>query len=329
MWFALGVVANYSYAEDAYTEADMKAVTVRFCGEWTWASTHDGVYYVDPGKEQNVRLCVTNAGKKKVGFEYGFSESGIWNGRYCQGDIGTGNKFSILIPWTKERKITIEPMSEQIIEERIVIPAGMSWLQLGCIGYNLLQPENTMVGGMFSLKIRKVGYMDIMIWWEAAVKSSIKILNLSWGIFSTNKKVKADVDDANNLKLTFLIGNEWNISQNITITGRVTNALGFQQPFTAAVKAVAPGSTNTFVVDAGILPSYKWFFTVSYNVQSDPQFMFPVSDEKLKQPSYIADSWKIFIFSWIWVIVWVVLLLVLYKLFVPRRAKPATETATV
>ena len=228
MWFLLGVVVNYSYAEEAYTEADMKAVTVRFCGEGTWASTHDGVYYVDPGKEQNVRLCVSNGGNKKVSFEYGFSESGIWNGRYCDGHIGTGNKFSILIPWTKERKITIEPMSEKVIEERIVIPAGMSWLQLGCIGYNLSQPENTMVGWMFSLKIRKVGYMDIMIWWEAAVKSSIKVLNLTWGIFSTNKKVKAEVDDANNLKLTFVIENQWNISQSVVIIGRVTNALGFQ-----------------------------------------------------------------------------------------------------
>ena len=51
MWFMLGVIVNYSYAEEAYTEADMKAVTVRFCGEWTWASTHDGVYYVEPGKK--------------------------------------------------------------------------------------------------------------------------------------------------------------------------------------------------------------------------------------------------------------------------------------
>ena len=57
----------------------------------------------------------------------------------------------------------IESGSTEVIEEKIVIPPGMSGLQLGCIGYNLVQPENTLVGGMFSLKIRKVGYMDIVI----------------------------------------------------------------------------------------------------------------------------------------------------------------------
>jgi len=44
--------------------------------------------------------------------------------------MGTGNKFSILIPQTKERNITINPMTAEKIEEKIVIPPGMSGLQL-------------------------------------------------------------------------------------------------------------------------------------------------------------------------------------------------------
>lgn len=311
---------NVSYAQD-YTEADMEAVTVRFCSEWTWTSTHDGIFYVEPGKEQNIRLCVNNWWTKKVVFNYGFSESGIRDGRYCQGDIGTGNSFSILIPWTKERKITIEPNSAQIIEEKIVIPPGMSGLQLGCLGYNLEKPENTLVWWMFSLQIRKVGYIDIMVWWESDVINSIKILNSTWGIFSTNKKVKAEVDDKNKLKLTFLVENQGNVWQNITITWTINNALGFQQDFSVTTQKMAPGGINTFTADVGILPVYKWLFTVNFNIQNDPQFMFPVANEKLKQSGYLADNSRIFIFSRIRVIALIVVLWVLYKLFVPRRVK--------
>lgn len=316
----LWLFVSVSYAQ-GYTEADMKAVTVRFCEAWSWASTHDGVFYVEPGKETTVRLCVVNGWDKQVWFEYWFSVSWIWNGRYCQGDIGAENNFSILIPWTKERKIMINPKSSQVIEEQIVIPPGMSGLQLGCLGYNLVQPENTLVGWMFSLQVRKVGYMDIMVWWESDIKSSIKVLNITWGIFSTNKKVKAEVDDKNNLKLSFLVANEWNIRQIITITGTITNLLGFQQNFSVDANNMAPGSKNTFTVDVGILPVYKWLFAVDFTIQSEPQFMFPIANEELKKPWYISDTSKIFLFSWIQVIAFVVILLVLYKLFVPRRAR--------
>lgn len=321
LWSLFGLCINCSYAQE-YTEADMKSVTVRFCGEGTWASTHDGVVYIEPWKEAKIRLCVSNAWAKKIVFQYGFSVSQISMGRVCDGDVSTGNKFSILIPQKKDRKITINPATSEVIEENIVIPPGMSWLQLGCLMYKLLKPENTLVGGMFNLEINKYGYLDIVVGWESDVKSSIKLLNADWWVFSTNKKVKAEIDEENNIKLSFNIENQWNISQNIIITGRIINALGFQQTFTTTTKTIAPGSKNEITADVGILPSYKGFYTINFNVKSDPQFMFPIANEKLKQPWYISDTARIFVFSWIRVAVLIVFLLVLYKLFVPRRARP-------
>ena len=314
------LVINVSYAQ--YTEADMRAVTVRFCSD-TWLSTHDAVYTIEPGKESSIRLCVYNAWAKEISFDYGFSESGIWNGRYCQADNGTGNKFSVLIPSTKPRKVTIGPMTGQIIEEKIVIPPGMSGLQLGCLGYNLWVPENKLVWWMFALKIRKVGYMDIMIWWESTVKSSIKILDTTWGIFSTNKKVKAEIDSKNRLKLSFIVENLWNITQDITITGTINNMLAFEKEFTIS-KTIAPGTKSDLSADAGMLPVYKWLYNISFNVQNNPQFMFPITNEKLKQPWYISGTASIFIFSRIRIVALIVILLILYRLFVPRRAKTAT-----
>lgn len=320
IWSLLGMAANFSYAQ-VYTEADMKAVTVRFCGEGTWASSHDGVVYVEPWKESVVRLCVTNAWEKKVQFQYGFSVSKNDKGRVCYSDISTGNEFSVLIPQTKSRTITIDPMSEQIIEENVVIPPGMSWAQLGCLMYKLLKPEHMLVGGMFNLEINKYGYLDIVVGWESDVKSSIELLPMDWGVFSTNNKVKAQIDEENNITLQFAIKNDWNVSQNIQITGIITNMLGFQQVFSIPSKIISPWTENEIIGDVGVLPSYKWFYTIKFFVQSDPQFLFKILNEELKKPWYITENAKIFIFSWIRVIIVILLTLFMYKIIVPKKVK--------
>lgn len=321
LWITFSLFVNSScHAADDYTEADMKNVTVRFCGE-TWDSMHNTIIYVEPWEEKNLCLEVTNFWTKKVSFEYWFSESGIGNGRYCKADMSTWNSFSILIPFTQARKISIEPTSTKKIEEKIIIPPGMSWLQLWCLWYKLSKPENLGVWWLFNLVIRKVGYIDIVVWWESTVKSSIKLLNITWGIFSTNKKVKATVDDENNLNLSFLIENEWNVWQNITITWKIYNSLWFQKDFVIDTKQVPPWSKGEFSSSVGILPTYKWFFTVKFNVKSDPIFMFPIANEKLKEPGYIHETWKIFIFSWLVVILFVVLLFILYRAFKRRKVK--------
>jgi hypothetical protein len=51
------------------------------------------------------------------------------------------------------------------------------------------------------------------------------MLDLSGGVFSTNKKVSAEVDTENNMKVRFVFENNGNVSQRITITGKIYNAL--------------------------------------------------------------------------------------------------------
>jgi hypothetical protein len=86
---------------------------------------------------------------------------------------------------------------------------------------------------------------------------------------------------------------------------------------------LAPGATNEFKVSVGVLPVYKWLLSVNLNIKNDPQFLFPISDEKLKQPWYYPETGSIFIFSRIWVGVIIVLILIIYRLFVPKRTKVA------
>ena len=91
-------------------------------------------------------------------------------------------------------------MTYQTIEEKIVIPPGMSWLQLGCVAYKLSKPEFGGVWWMFNLIVRKVLHIDVVVGGESTVKRSINVLNATWWIFSSNKKIKAEVDEDNGFR---------------------------------------------------------------------------------------------------------------------------------
>jgi len=329
--FSFWIYINYWYAQE-YKETDMQAITVRFCNNGTSEEQlkDTDVVFVEPGKEKKLCLYVSNGWEKKMTFEYGFSmwtTSKGWD-PVCDWDMSTGNQFSMLIPWTHNRVVTIDPMTFQVIEEKIVIPPGMNWLQLWCLAYKLSKPQFDGIGWMFNLIVRKVTHLNIVVWWESTVDKTIKIVDAIWGIFSTNKKIKAQLDDENGITLSSVVENKWNVSQNVTITGRIYNALGFQKDFAIEPKQLTPGMKYEFSTNAGILPSYKWFFTIKLNIKSDPVFLFPISNEKLKEPGYVTERGKVFIFSRMRVIILAVVLLIIYRVFVHKKIKTVVVTPT-
>lgn len=322
-WLLVSIGINYSYAQ-TYTQEDMNKVTIRFCNQ-TWELKHDDLIIVEPWQDKKLRLCISNQADKPVSFAWGYA-IGEYNSvasHVCGGDMWPTNRFSILIPETQERKMIISGMTEKVIEEKIVIPPGMSGLQMWCLLYKLSTPDLLSLWSMFNIELRKYGYLDIMVWWESTIKNKIAILDATGGVFSSNKKIKATVDKDNNLTLSFLMENQGNIAHNITMTGKVSNMLGFQKDITLNTTTLAPGATNEFKVSVGVLPVYKWLLSVNLNIKNDPQFLFPISDEKLKQPWYYPETGSIFIFSRIWVGVIIVLILIIYRLFVPKRTKVA------
>lgn len=323
----LGV--HYGYGAETYTEEDMNSIAIKFCNDGINNLKNSDTIYVEPWQEQPLCLYVANASTKKMVFEYGFTlwkttEEGI---PMCEGKEDNGNSFSMLIPKTQERVVTIKPLTRETIEEKIVVPPGMSGLQLWCLIFKLVEPENEdLVWGMFKLVVRKSRNINIMIWGESTVSSKIQLLNNSGWVFSTDKKIKAEVDTDNSLKIKFLVANEGNISQKITITGKIYNILGFQKDFMIEAKQLDPGKTNEFVADAGILPIYKWLFNVKYNIQNIPQFAFAVADENLKAPWYIEGISKVFVFSWILVIIAWLVLRILYKMIFTKKRKNSEIT---
>lgn len=320
----LGLGIHYSYGTETYTEDDMNSIAIKFCNDGINNLKNSDTIYVEPGEEKPLCLYVANSSTKKMIFEYGFTlwkttEEGI---PMCEWSEDNGNAFSMLIPETQERIVTIKPLTWETIEEKIVIPPGMSGLQLWCLIFKLVEPANDdLVGGMFKLVVRKSRNINIMIGGESTVNSKIQLLTNSGWVFSTDKKIKAEVDSDNTLKLKFLVANEGNISQKITITGKIYNILWFQKDFIIESKQLDPGKTNEFIADAGILPIYKWLFNVKYIIENTPQFAFAVADENLKAPSYITWMSKIFVFSWILVVVALLVLRILYKMIFVKKRK--------
>lgn len=322
MILLLGIVGNISQGAETYTQEDMNSVAIQFCNDGIDNLKNSDTIYVEPWSEKTLCLYVANASTKEMMFEYGFT---LWKTTtegipICEWNEDNGNSFSMLIPKTQERTITIDPLTRKTLEEKIVVPPGMSGLQLWCLIFKLVEPANdSLVGWMFKLVVRKSRGINIMIGGESTVNSKIQVVNTTGGVFSTNKKIKAELGTENNLQVKFLVANEGNISQKITITGKIYNILWFQKDFIIESKQLDPGTTSEFVADAGILPIYKWLFTVKFNVQATPQFAFAVTDETLKAGEHIQGVGNVFVFSWILVIIALLLLWILYKLLFSRK----------
>jgi len=325
--FLCGLFVNYWYGASwtTYTEDDMNNVWVRFCNEGTGEQQlkKDVSLSLEPWKENNLCIYFFNVGDKPMEFVYGFSQGkiGKQGEKMCEWDMTTGNSFSKLIPFTNERSVTVEAKSYKTVTENIKIPLGMSGAIYGCIAYKLAVPQYAGVWWMFTLVVRRTAHIDFFVWGEGVIKNNIKINELTWGVFTTNKKIKAEVDENNRLKVSFLVKNDGNIAQNVSVTWEVSNILWFNKIFNINTKQLTPGEKYTFTADLGIIPFYKWLFAATFTVNNTPVFDFDASGiaEKYKQSWTITETANIFMFTRVVVAILLVVLFLLYRVFVPRK----------
>ncbi len=318
------LLVNYSYAGE-FKEADMNNVWFRFCNDGTGNDQLKSniTLSLDWGARKNICLYFFNVWDKTVDFVYWFSEGKI--GKYgeemCEADMTTGNKFSKLIPFTHERRISVKGHTYQTIDEEIRIPLWMSGVVYWCIAYKLEDPEYKGMGWMFDLVVRRTAHINLFVWGEGTIKNAIKILPLTGGVFTTNKKIKAELDEDNRLKMSFLVENEGNITQDVNITWRIYNVFWFEKNFSIDHKKLAPWEKFTFTSDMGMLPFYKWFFKVQFFTQNTPIFDFDVGgiDDKLKQTWFVEENASLFMFSRAVVILAVILIFILYRAFFLKK----------
>jgi len=308
-----------------FVKADVQDVSFRFCddtGNQTFLAWKKTIF-VTPGKETEICLYFATSAETPRKILYGFTK---WELRpqgmeVCYPDKWPNNDFSKYFTNTEERSFIIQKDKPKTIKEKILLPIGMSGMQYGCLAYSLSTLEGSGLGWMFNLVVNKVFPINLFVWNSTDIKSDIILFKNPWGTYTTNNKVKATVDAENDLKLSFLVKNQWNIGQNIQITGKVYNMLGFEKSFSVQIDNLAPGASQEVTGDVGIIPFYRWFFTVKFNISHQPKFDFDASsiDETIKQWWTLMEQAQIYIFSWITFGIIVFILAIIVKLFWPRK----------
>jgi hypothetical protein len=298
-------------------------ILFRFCDDWLEQDKlkMELNLIAKPWDQQNICLLFYNSNSNNsLTFDYWFSSAFInsRNIQLCDSDIWTGNKFSKLFLNDKKRNYTLKPWESIILKETIVPPLWMSWIQYGCLVRILANTWNN--SGMFKIVKRNASIMKVFVWWESEIKNSIDFVSIGNHSFVLDKKV-GYIYENNMLKLLFAVKNNWNVSHSFVISWMIYNILWFQKDFSVVGNHIAPGQTVNLDVNVGIIPFYKWFFSVIANLDSTPIYEFDVSnlDKKFLEHTILQQTWSFFIFSRIWIILFVAVATFLLKLFWPRK----------
>ncbi len=145
---------------------------------------------------------------------------------------------------------------------KIQYPVGYSWVSHGCLGYSIDNTKN--IAGWISMIFRKTHTIDILVGWTK-INSKLIIQNAK---YSDNK-------------LIFTVENQWNITQNISITGTISNLLWYSQEFNTESTDIQANSETIIATSELMLPQYKWFFSINSNIYYHPKFNFDITNHNI------------------------------------------------
>lgn len=294
-------------------------IEVRFCNKWLDSNLLTTKDLVTIDAWENKKLCIVffNKWNKPQSIYYWYSSAEIApnNGLpMCGGDLGTWN-FASMIAISEGETMTIPAGSQIIKYDKLFLPPGIaSWIVHWCINFGLQEDTTLGTTTMFSVKTRKAAWLDILVNWIASLKNSVRLDDQSGSIFTTNKKIKAFINADGNFVLSTLVRNEGNIDQIISMSGEISNFLGFQNKIVTTPQSLGAYQTLelTHVIEG--LPSYKGIFDVNLSINHTPSFVVDVSSlsQDLVKGGDLYENWKLFIFSWwfLGIIVFVLLFLI-------------------
>lgn len=294
-----------------FVKADASDVSLTLC------SDSQKEFMLDSGEGKEYCFRLNNGSDREYKIIYGFTESIINDigKQLCNGAPSSGNYFARMFTHPEPKEVIIKWWESKEINEKIMVPVGMTWTVYGCISYTVNEPVQQSKWSIFAVVISRILPIKIFIGKMADIVNDIQLVRNKWGVFTTNNKIKAKVDENGKLVVSFLVENKGNIEQDVAITGSVYNIFWFEKEFTATAKKVGAGETSEFTANIGIIPFYRWFFTIQYTMQNTPSFGFNSVnlDEKYTKGGYTADKGNIYIFSWITLIIIIVVLLFIYK----------------
>ncbi len=303
-------------------KADASDISLTLCDD----SYKD--FMLDSWEEKDFCFTLKNKSSEEYVVTYGFTESiinNIWR-QLCNGWVSADNSFSAIFTKPEPKDIEIGSGESKTITERIRVPVGMTGTVYGCVSYTVKGSAHQTKWSIFEVLISRTLPLKIFIGKMTDIKNDIRLIANRGGSFTTNNKIKANMDQEDNLNVSFIVENKWNVEQEVIITGKIYNILWFEKEFTTPTKTVAVNGTWEFTANVGILPFYKGFFSVKLNIVSKPSFAFDAKwlDESIVKWQTQKDSGNIYIFSWASIIALIVLVFIIIKILPFRFKKKPT-----
>lgn len=295
-----------------FVHADASSVYLTFC-EWT-----QDKFIVDVWEQKDLCFELTNWSEEKYNIKYWFTDAHVdeQNTQICWVNPSTDNYFAKLFKDPSIKSLPIDAWKTETIKERVIIPIGVTWTMYGCLYYTVEGSATQVEWSMVGVQIARYLPIKIFVGKMTDIKNQIQMVDIDSDAYTTNKKVGVSIDEEGSMNLSFLIENQWNVEQDIEITGKVYNAFGFEKAFTTSPIKVAVGEKGEIKANVGIVPFYKWFFSVKFTVKNTPSFIFDASmiDEKYTKSGSISEKSSIFIFSWVSVLILILGIRIIIKL---------------
>lgn len=305
---------------------DWQSIKLDFC-DWIDANLP---VQIQPWETKEICLSFTSKSQSKEKVTYWFMEwymPAQWT-QVCKLEqwIDWWNAYSNLFSnneWN-QRTFILEPGEVKIVKEKINVPIWKEWMTYWCIVHKTETIDKEW--WMFNIVVLMQRYFNLFVWWNAEINNSIKLLKVKSDVRSSNRNLWIKIN-WDKISTNFLIKNDWNISQTISIKWTIYNALWFEKEFEIPATTLSPWIETNIESESFLIPSYKWFFTISSEIISEPKFEFNPSeiDDALKQPKTIEESSKIFLFSRIRLIIWTVALIIIIMLLRPLLKKHHQE----
>ena len=213
---------------------------------------------------------------------------------------------NFMLDYTKIIQIPANSNIQKIYKIRF--PVWFQWLSHGCLAYNIIQDDAQSNSSMLNIIIRKVKFIDVFVW-DAQVKSQIKISSIS------------TVKSGNITNFQIWLKNIWNVDQQVTLTWIISNIFGFSKNLKLQTNTLNIPPNQEIQIQSDnqdlILPFYKWFFKVKFDILNKPNFDFNIKSDQADIQNVIL-GWKfqtskiIFLFNIIFFIVLIIFLVLIY-----------------
>ncbi len=314
----LGILMTTSFW---FAQEGIQDVSLKFCNDGTGSLTNNYTIMIEPWKQQELCMYVENKSNEAVVVKYSFPKGSFsqWGNQLCD----TSNDFSRFLVDNPNRQLILSWWSSVVVKEIVNPPLWSLGMYYGCLAYQLGKAEVENMGGMFNLVVRKAVHLNLFVGGEDSISNTIQLLSVTWSVYSSNKNIGAAINEDGDLIVNFVVKNNWNLTQNVSLSGKLYNPLGFEKPFDVVAKKMLPGDDYQISVNLGIVPFYKGLFSVRASIYGEPLFEFDATgiDEKYKQPTLIKETASLFIFSWVYVILWLIILGLIVKIVLPKKKK--------